>query len=265
MKNNVMGSFSPELRIFGDGEQLVVTFDSLAAFDAKRAARSIRIPAAFKQLSFMLEGFDKDSVTDVADRRTVVGKISLSIVDGNEQTASHVLADCQFIIPASGKAKNGVFPFVPVEQIEYAVRQGVSDALVAATNHYYATRAARAGEDSDLRRDAFGMMPPSLGAVAASATGPGGSLRARTAANDGVRTSRRKIAFVVGAPLLLLFLVFGVSKVFAPASPIDEAVARAMASDPSSVASQVEMTKEVLKQMGLDPGQGGDIGCLAPQ
>ncbi|AYK20533.1 hypothetical protein [Aeromonas veronii] len=70
---------------------------------------------------------------------------------------------------------------------------------------------------------------------------------------------------IVGAPLLIWFLAWGGSKVLTPSSPIEDAVARAMAQDPASVASQVELTKQTLQQMGLDPGQSGDIGCLAPQ
>ncbi|AYK20459.1 hypothetical protein [Aeromonas veronii] len=137
-----MDNFAPELRIFGNGDQLVVAFDSLSGMDVKRAARSIQIPAAFKQLSFALEGFDKDSATDVGDRRTVVGKINLVTTDAGGETASHELADCQFVLPAIGKPKNGVFQFAPVEQVEYAVRQGVSDALVVALTDFYAVRPA---------------------------------------------------------------------------------------------------------------------------
>lgn len=36
-----------------------------------------------------------------------------------------------------------------------------------------------------------------------------------------------------------------------------------MKEDKASVAAQVELTKETLKQMGLDPGKSGDVGCLA--
>ena len=48
MKGDAMDNFAPELRIFGNGDQLVVAFDSLSGMDVKRAARSIQIPAAFK-------------------------------------------------------------------------------------------------------------------------------------------------------------------------------------------------------------------------
>lgn len=66
MSGDSMDNFAPELRIFGNDEQLVVAFDSLSRMDVKRAARSIQIPATFKQLSFALDGFD--SATDVGGR-----------------------------------------------------------------------------------------------------------------------------------------------------------------------------------------------------
>jgi len=263
-----MDNFAPELRIFGNGDQLVVAFDSLSVMDVNRAARSIQIPAAFKQLSFALEGFDKDSVTDVGDRRTVMGKINLVTTDAGGETASHELADCQFVLPAIGKPKNGVLQFAPVERVEYAVRQGVSDALIVALTDFYAVRQASSDAVS-VHSDAVSghqvIMAPTrsgMGAITAVAE----ASRRRAAANDEPKAFRRKMALaIVVAPLLIWFLAWGVSKVLTPSSPIEDAVARAMAQDPDSVVSQVELTKQTLQQMGLDPGQSGDIGCLAPQ
>lgn len=261
MKGDAMDNFAPELRIFGNGDQLVVAFDSLSGMDVKRAARSIQIPAAFKQLSFALEGFDKDSATDVGDRRTVLGKINLVTTDAGGETASHELADCQFVLPAIGKPKNGVFQFAPVEQVKYAVRQGVSDALVVALTDFYAVRPA----SSDAVAGHQVIMAPTRSGMGATPAVAEASRR-RAAANDEPKALRRKMALaIVGAPLLIWFLAWGGSKVLTPSSPIEDAVARAMAQDPASVASQVELTKQTLQQMGLDPGQSGDIGCLAPQ
>jgi hypothetical protein len=252
-----MDNFSPELRIFGNGDQLVVAFDSLSRIDAKRAARSIQIPANFKQLSFSLEGFDKDSVTDVGDRRTVIGKINLVTINAGGETTTHELADCQFTLPAIGKPKNGVFQFAPVEQVEYAVRQGVSDALVAALSDFYAARPA---SDHAVAGHQLIVAPTRSGLDAAETS------RQRVAENDERKAFRRKMALaIIGTPLLIWFLAWGGSKLLTPSSPIEDAVVRAMEQDPSSVASQVELTKQTLKQMGLDPGQSGDIGCLAPQ
>lgn len=250
-----MDKFTPELRIFGDGDQLVFAFDSAFEMDVMRAARSIKLPAEFKQLSFALDGFNDNSVSDDGDRRSVVGKINLIITDVNGDETTHELADCKFMLPAIGR-KRGAVQFVPVSQVEYAVRQGVSDALGAAIVDFYSARYASGNIAQAL------MVPAENGASRL----PEASPSRRRAANDEPKAFRRKMMLaIVGAPLLVLFVAWGGGKVFTPSSPIEDAVARAMVQDPASVAAQVELTKETLKQMGLDPGQSGDIGCLTPQ
>ncbi len=257
MSGDSMDNFAPELRIFGNDEQLVVAFDSLSRMDVKRAARSIQIPATFKQLSFALDGFD--SATDVGGRRTVAGKINLISTEANGGDTKHELASCQFVLPANGKPKNGVFQFPTVEQVEFAVRQGVSDALVAALTNFYSVGS------SDVVAGHQVVMTPAYSGMGATPAVPEASRR-RAAANDEPKASRRKMALaIVGAPVLIWFLAWGGAKVFTPSAPVQDAVARAMTQDPASVASQVELTKQTLQQMGLDPGQSGDIGCLAPQ
>jgi len=261
MKNaDVMDNFAPELRIFGNGDQLVVVFDTLAGMDMKRAVRSTRIPADFKQLSFELDGFDKDSVVDVGDRRTVTGRINLFSLDVSGKKDRHELSSCQFVLPVIGKSKKGGSQFAQVEQVEHAVRQGVSDALVAALTDFHALRPVGgdnvAGNQAIMARGDNGMS-----AAPAVAEMP----RRRAAANEEPKAYRRKMALaIVGAPLMIWFLAWGISKVLTTSSPIEDAVARAMAQDPASVASQVELTRQTLQQMGLDPGQSGDIGCLVP-
>ncbi len=72
---------------------------------------------------------------------------------------------------------------------------------------------------------------------------------------------------VVTVPLLLLGAVSAGLVAWADGrvDPIQAAVAQNMTQDPASIMAQVELTKETLRQMGLDPGRGGDLGCLAPQ
>jgi hypothetical protein len=76
-----------------------------------------------------------------------------------------------------------------------------------------------------------------------------------------------KSALVVG---LVGLIGFTAVYAFSPrsvhsADPIQAAVVGNMAQDPASILAQVELTKETLRQMGLDPGRPGDLGCLAPQ
>ena len=66
-------------------------------------------------------------------------------------------------------------------------------------------------------------------------------------------------------PLLVYGLLAATGTLGKRADPIQEAVAQAMTQDPRSLQAQVDLTKETLKQMGLDPGKAGDTGCFAPQ
>jgi hypothetical protein len=250
MKDYDMNNFAPKIYIFGQDSQLVVVFDSYSSLDVKRAVRCIQIPTAFKQLCFKLDGFDNDSMTDTGDRRTIMGKIKfVSVYEGSEE--ENEIADCKFVIPAVGKSKNGAFTFPSIEQIEYMIRQGVSNALTEAIIKYYAI--------SDTLTDHRASMAPTcIDMCTSSAVVDNRSKRAIS--NDESR-NYSKIAFAV---LGILLLVWGGFKIFTQPSPIEDAVAREMAQYPASVASQVELTRQTLQQMGLDPGVSSDIGCLAP-
>ncbi|WP_323025713.1 hypothetical protein [Castellaniella sp.] len=73
-------------------------------------------------------------------------------------------------------------------------------------------------------------------------------------------------AFLVLAALISFAAVAGLeSWSGGKMDPIQAAVSQNMTQDPASIMAQVELTKETLRQMGLDPGRGGDLGCLAPQ
>lgn len=68
-----------------------------------------------------------------------------------------------------------------------------------------------------------------------------------------------KATMAVAAIPLLIVAVWAVNK---PAKT-DQVYLSRFAENPQAIASQVETTKMVLKNMGLDPGKSGDIGCLA--
>lgn len=193
-----MDNFTPELRIFGDGDQLVFAFDSAFEMDVMRAARSIKLPAEFKQLSFALDGFNDNSVSDDGDRRSVVGKINLIITEVNGDETTRELADCKFVLPAIGR-KRGAVQFVPVSQVEYAVRQGVSDALGAAIVDFYSTRYVSGNI-------AQALMVPAENGVPRLPEAPS----RRRAANDDPKAFRRKMMLaIVGTPLLVWFVAWG--------------------------------------------------------
>lgn len=259
MKDDAMDNFSPELRIFGLDAVTVVVFDTLSALDKARAARTVYLPKNIKQFAFRLEGFNAESKVDLGDRRTITGKIILVGTDDAGET-NYELAAPVFLLAAIGKAnKDGTFNFATVDEVEYNVRQGVSDALIGAMGDYFAAASAPA---ASVAQAPYPVMTP-IGAQSQGAAVVSTRVRGVAAANDEKKSYRRKMAFaIIGAPLLIWFVAWGGSHLLRPANPIEDAVAKAMRQDPSSVQAQVELTKQTLQQMGLDPGQSGDIGCL---
>lgn len=255
--------FSPELRIFDAGEFTNIVFDTQSPVDASRSARMIRVEKGLKQLSFTLSGFD--TPVDDGARRELSGIIALVMKDsaGNDTTAD--LAECKLTFNAAGKPdKLGVFAHIDPKRVEYAVRQSVSDAFTAAITDYFEqmpgvalVAAPAALQESVAPRDHYGAQPASRR-----------EQRQAEAANASriARGRRRKLIAAWTVPPLLAFAVFaGISKLAQQPSPIQNAVAQQMANDPESIKAQVELTQQTLKSMGLDPGKGGDLGCLAPQ
>jgi len=259
MKEDTTNNFAPELRIYEFDSGTAVIFDSLSPTDEARAARTIYSPKRLKQLDFRLEGFDEQNMVDFGDHRTITGKIILVFTDDAGVT-DYELAAPVFVLGATGKAKkNGVHTFEAVDAAEYNVRQGVSDALIGAMSDYFA---AASGLGAAAPYAPYPMMAP-VGAPTQGAAVVGVRTRGMAAANDEKRSYRRKMAgIIVGTSLLIWVVAWGGSRLLRPVNPIEDAVARAMQRDPSSVQAQVELTKQTLQQMGLDPGKGGDIGCL---
>lgn len=250
-----MLTFTPDLRIFANGDLLVVHFDTRSQLDTQRASRCVQISKNFKQLSFAIEGFDAQSITDDLGKgyRSIAGKILLTVTtDVSNEEQRFDLACCNFVLPAiGGKPKRGVFQFFTAEQFEYVVRQGVSASLSAALSEY--CNSCRSQGLSIVSSQLHS--PPTVSGVNVTSS----------AANDDSAFKKKLVMSVIAAPILTLLVAWGGSSFFNKSSPIEEAVARQMVQDPESIAAQVELTKQTLKQMGLDPGQSGDIGCLAPQ
>lgn len=264
MKHGLLDFFAPELRIVKvDNSQIVVTFDSQCPHDKTRAALATWMPRP-TNLGFKLTGFEQSSVyhDQLLGYQTIRGDISL-VNDGE----TYKLADVTLVLGTTGKSKakatgsKVVYEFQSAEEIAGMVRQGVSDALTAAMNEYLDSLSPLASTTGT----------PSLPSTAPVATGAKSpqwvsSHRDRSiAARGNVKSvNSRKIALaVVAVPLVLLLVLAGGARILKPANPIEDAVAKAMRQDPASVNSQIELTKQTLAQMGLDPGQGGDIGCLA--
>ena len=256
-----MEDFAPELNIFADGDQLVVVFDTLMTQDHQRLARIFKIPISFETLSFALEGFDESSSDDTQDVRTIRGRIILTGTDVQGQEFVRELAQCHLVLPAMGRGKNGAPILVPVQEVEHAIRQGMSRALQQAFTRHYATQTAPKTGVSSMPPNGFqgGYAPHPYPAVSYDAA----SCRDGLDPQKGNKSFRFKLFLALVVPLLLTLLIW-LYRLAAP-SPVEQAVAQVMSHDPASVAAQVELTKQTLQQMGLDPGQNGDLGCLAPQ
>jgi len=258
--------FNPELRLFDTGDKISVIFDSQCLIDSTRAVCWLHLPKGFKRLSFDLEGFDEP--VDDGARRELVGEIflthSLSGAEGSDQRDS--LAKCKLVFNSNGKpSKQGVFTHIDEKRVKYAVRQAVSAALTEALAEYF-----------DARSGVGGFVSPeaSQELVASSDVGrPPRRLSRResqqasaTAAAQAARSRKTKTYLAWFAPPVLIVLVLGGFQLLASKqSPIENAVAQQMANDPESIKQQVDLVNQTLQSMGLDPGKGGDLGCLAPQ
>lgn len=256
--------FDPSIRIYGSGEHLLVVFDSQSPNDALRATRTVRIPRGFQQLSLAVAGFDVPE--DEGHRRLLKGSVSLAIQDDAGVQSNHELAALQLMFHAEADRKGALAPHIDPALVAYTVRQALSEGLNEALNGYFQRDEA---ERVIVQPEAF--QPVSAGASQYPGATPQPSRKAlrEQAASDAARQARMRrrktaLAWLV-PPLVVVAVMATLSQLASSQSPIENAVAQQMANDPESIKAQVELTKQTLQSMGLDPGQGGDLGCLAPQ
>lgn len=269
-----MEQFNPEISIVAvDDHDVIVTFDSAAPHDHARAVRALRIGRDFSELACAVAGFGDSEHSAVGDRKEYRGDITLVVRDRQGAQHTHILASPVLWLPALGKLrKSKEYQFPAPADVALALRQGLADSLGAALAGYYdkeaqidlLTRAPAAPAPAEAR--GYGLAPAALPAPGAGAPA---WLRARPAANQTAEQKRRNGRRIVLAALLTPLLVYGLLAATGTlgkrADPIQDAVAQAMTQDPRSLQAQVDLTKETLKQMGLDPGKAGDTGCFAPQ
>ncbi|MBI6886039.1 hypothetical protein [Pseudomonas putida] len=255
--------FDPSIRLFGSGEHLLVVFDSQCPNDALRATRTVRIARAFQQLSLVVAGFD--AAEDDGHQRVLSGSVSLAIEGDAGVQASHELAALQLVFHAEADRK-GALTHIEPALVAYKVRQALSECLNEALNDYFQREEAqRTAVPAEALRPAPVTAPQYQGA----APQPSRKALREQAASNAERQARsrwRKTAMAwLVPPLVVIAVMATMSHLASSQSPIENAVAQQMANDPESIKAQVELTKQTLQSMGLDPGQGGDIGCLAPQ
>lgn len=260
MAKYTLPEFAPELRVVARGtasNRLVIVFDTATDLDLKRSPRIVMIDT--EGVTSITTSVDEISTEDQVVHQLVSGKINLLTQKDGAEAVKYLLAEFQLQIEG-GKAsgKDGKFSYPPESEIEQNIRQGVADAFTDASLEMASEPAPageyRRGQDFPERQP----WAPRPAPVYAGA-GPALSMRASAAAKP--RLSKKMIAFI--GLLAVLLLAAALKIMAAPADPVQAAVNKALANDPRARDEQIEITRQTLREMGLDPGKNGDLGCLA--
>lgn len=266
MSKNTLPEFTPELRVIAPGtasNRLMVVFDTSTDLDLKRSPRVVIVDTE-GVTNFWTE------VTDIATEERVVralyrGQINLLTKKGEAAPVTYLLADFELEVDAVGKPdKSGKSAFPPVLEIEQLVRQGVADAFTEASlemvyRNAGPAQAAQAYEQAPAGGSGWHTRPAM--AYAGVATGPAFSAGSNRAVGARKGWSKKMYWFV--GLMVLLLLAAAIKIMASSADPVQSAVNKALANDPRARDEQIEITRNTLKEMGLDPGKNGDLGCLA--
>lgn len=267
--------FKPKMQIVAVGnENALVTFDSAAEYDIGRSPVALRIPRDFSEIKIQLGDVVESPDGDRDSKRPFRCQLKLMAKPSSGDEIYYNLADLHLRLAPVSKPKRGApaTDFPATYAVAAAVQQGVAAALAEALVDF----AAREGELAVARQfpaNAYVVDPRFVdGDRSTSATNSsyGAPVKNRQRAANETDADRKKfhkqmVAAAVLTPVIVIggmWLASGKSK---PADPIQEAVAQAMIQSPAAAQAQVDLTKETLKQMGLDPGAAGDTGCLAVQ
>lgn len=255
--------FAPELRVVARGtasNRLVLAFDTATDIDLQRSPRVVMVDTT--GVLSISTSVDDLQYEDSVLRRYVTGKINLLTNAGAGDPAKYLLADFKLALECDGKRdKEGKLNFPPEHEIEQTIRQGVADAFADASLDMVADPISATATDG---HPYIGGEPqawvarPALAYAAAGAS----AVRTSTAASK-TRMSKKMLAFLGVLGVLLLVAVFKIMA--APSDPVQVAVNKALANDPRARDEQIEITRQTLREMGLDPGKNGDLGCLAAQ
>jgi hypothetical protein len=264
-----MQPFTPDIHITAiDDHDVVVTFDSGASHDYARGAKALRIRRNFTELSVRVEGILDLETRELGTTKEYRGSLRLVVSGADGKQADYLLSELVLRGDADRRRRTGD-RFPPAEQVAQDVRQGLAAAFARALATYYA-KEAQLDTVGRAPHRLLTESPPAAPASIAAASPPinAGFFPAlapptQYSGPPHRRSRGRVIAAAVATPLVVITCLWiaGVKK----RDPIAEAVAQSMVQNPRSVQSQVDLTKETLRQMGLDPGKSNDLGCLAAQ
>lgn len=258
MAKYTLPDFAPELRVVARGtasNRLVIVFDTATDIDLKRSPRIVMIDT--EGVTSITTSVDEITADDRVIHQLVSGKINLLTQKDGADPVKYLLAEFQLQIEGGKSGKDGKLSYPPQGEIEQIIRQGVADAFTDACLEM-TSEPVPAGEyrgQNSFERQPWTPRP----APAYASAGPALSMRSSAAAKP--RLSKKMIAFI--GILAVLLLAAALKIMAAPADPVQAAVNKALANDPRARDEQIEITRQTLREMGLDPGKNGDLGCLA--
>jgi hypothetical protein len=258
--------FTPVLRVIPvDENAAVVMFDFASAHDEQRAPKVLRLPRKFAELSTEVSDFVASPEEPGKFKGSIKLMIKQLIKDTKEDPLELLLATPCLRFHAKG---NKTLP--SGQAITNAVRISVADALSSALLHFYDREAQidlqRRSPPPDLAPSPapIAIAPhPARGGLISSLPLPLFGAPAKNNAMALASPRYRKPMIVAAALVLVVGFLAWMGGPFKRSDPIKEAVAQTMAQNPQSVLSQVQLTQETLKQMGLDPGKSSDTGCFS--
>ena len=259
MAKYTLTDFAPELRVVARGtasNRLVIVFDTATDLDLKRSPRIVMIDT--EDVTSIATSVDEITVEDQVLHQVVSGTINLLTQKNSNEPVKYLLAQFQLQLDGAVKgAKDGKLIFQPLAEIEQIIRQGVADAFTDASLEMV-SESAPAGEYRGPETHERQPWTPRPTPAYASA---GHALSMRASASAKPRLSKKMVAFI--GVLAVLLLAAALKIMAAPADPIQTAVNKALSNDPRARDEQIEITRQTLREMGLDPGKNGDLGCLA--
>lgn len=260
-------TFAPGLHAYEAEGHLHLIFDSQSTQDLNRSTRVVRIPNSFKQLSIETSGFTDPE--DGGRYQALSGKVLVNAMEQNGAAVEYGLAEIKLALPGDVDGRGNVIS-ADASEIAYTIRQACSVALSEALFEHYQNNVTAKAFPEGAFYEGVGQKPLfKVGRMSGASGVVGAGPSNRTHRRQDVegpgfwRKHGMKVAILI-PPALLAALLIG-AWIKPSSSSVDNAVARQMANDPESIKAQVELTKQTLQSMGLDPGQGGDLGCLAPQ
>lgn len=256
MAKHELPEFVPDLRIIARGsDRLMVTFDTATDLDLRRSPRIVMVDMT--GVTNISTGLQDIEVVDAVDKQLVTGRINLLTTRPNAEPETYLLADIELHLHAQGRpGKDGKFSFPSPSAIEQMILQGVADAFADASIAYGDAAGAptAAPQPAAERAPSWPRPAPAYAGAGAVRHGSG-----RSPGRSGWKTY-----LLLGLAALLL-LAAAARLMSAPSDPLQSAVNKALASDPKARDEQIEITRQTLREMGLDPGKNGDLGCLAAQ